>query len=488
MNVGRTTKDSHGDTWLTTAQGRLDGPADREVFGAGASMRMLLRESRTNNAYDQEKFRTRLYGLLGLETVRDDKGEFKLVFNAAKKSIGYEHIPIREVTRELLGGETLASLGNPRTGTAAAQKLRMALREAAAPITASQQQDINAWSVYTGGLIELKYKEGYEKPEFIASKLVPREPTATNGNRIIGEASMNLPDGPTGEGIEYPNQTIAPRWIFAPARVKYGQKCALTREAIAFGLGGILMKEIEAGGTALGYLEDYLLWATIWGVNIIAGTPGFQTGYTVNTFQYDGTPSTAANATFQTTAGTGASALYNYVNKFTGSTGLNSWTDLQTARGYLSYMREPETGYPILAGLKEVVVQPGTHDTALNVRSATSTFPVYGNAGIASTAAPGGAYFAPQITENNQLKVISSPISQKVLTDSGISTANSLDYWLAGDIGKAFKWLSVWENRIIQANDMSSSLVERDILAEYVYSWFGVPVVYDPHYLLLYTN
>lgn len=485
MNLNGIRKDSNGDNWLSTAQARMDGPADRERPAAMAGLRMLVRESKTNNAFDPEKFRARFYALLGW--TRDPLTD-KLRFDPRTKSLDYSDMPIREATRELLGSDFVSSLGNERTGTTAAQKLRMVLREAAAPITASQQQDVNAYSIYTGGLIELKFKEGFEKPEFIASKVVMSEPTATNGNRIIGEASMNLPNGPTDEANEYPNQTVAPRWIFAPKRVKYGQKAALTREAIAFGLGGILMAEIEKGGTALGYLKEYLLAATVWGVDIKAGTPGFQTGYTVNTYQYDGTPSTVANSTYQTAA-VAAPSLYNYVNKFTGSTGLNSWTDLQTARGNLSLMREPETGYPILTTLEDIVVQPFTEDTALNVRHATGTFPVAGSSGLTSATGQGGtATFAPQLERNNNLRIWSSAIWQKVLLDSGITQANSNDYWLAGSIKKAFKWLSVWDERIIQANELSSSLVERDILAEWVYSWFGVPVVYEPRYLILNTN
>lgn len=486
MHIGRTYKDGNGDNWLGTAQGKLDGPADREAFGAGSAMRMLVRESRTNNAFDAEKFRRRLYGLFGLEEIRTEKGEFKTVFNPAKKQIGYEEVPIREVTRELLGGETLAALGNSRTGTRASQMLRIALREGAAPITASAQQDVNAWSVYTGGLIELKFKEGFEKPEYIATKVVTSEPTATNGNRIIGEASMNLPDGPTQEAEEYPNQTVAPRWIFAPKRVKYGQKAALTREAIAFGLGGILLAEVQKGGEALAYLKEYLLAATVWGVNIAAGTPGFMAGYTTNTYQYDGTPGTAPNPTYQTAA-VAAPSLYNYVNQITGQAGLNSWTDLQTARGYLSMMREPETNFPILTSLDEVVVQPFTEDTAMNVRSATSTFPTYGG-GLSDGPTGSGATFAPQLQKNNNLRIWSSAIWQKVLLDSGVSLGNTNKYWLAGSIKRAFKWLSVWDERIVQANELSSSLVERDILSEWVYSWFGVPVVYEPRYVLLMTN
>lgn len=489
IDLKGTTTDRDGGKWLPEIDGRAykDAPRDFDRPGAGNAMRLLVRESRTNNAFDPLKFRTRLRAMLGLvESVGKDGG-IQVRFDPRKKQLDYDEMPFGEVTRELWGAEFWAALRNPRTASHANSQMVRSLREAAAPITASAQQDVNAYSIYTGGLIEMKFHEGYDLPEFIAGKLFPSEPTQTNANRIIGEANMALPDRATGEGIEYPNQQVIPRWIFAPPRVKYGQKAALTREAVAFQLGGILMQQIQKGGMALGYLKEYLSAATAWGQNIAVGTPGFMAGYTVNTFAYDGQPNAGFNNTYQT-AVPSSTSVYNYVNKFTGGTGLNSWTDLQTARGNLSLMREPETAFPIMARLKEVIVQPFTHDTALQVRHATGNLPAYGGGLAGGQPIVSGAIEAPQLAENSNLLVWASPIWQKVLLDAGVSQTNSNYYWLAGDLSKAFKWLSVWDARIIQANELSSSLVERDIVGEWVYSWYGVPVVFDPHYVLLQTN
>lgn len=473
------------EQWIPAATGEQDGEADRYCATAAHDIRLLVRESRTANAFDAEKFRRRMRSMMGLVEVSTGKGKFKTVFDPSKKKIGYEELPLREVSNELLGADFVSALGNERTGSLAAKKLSgmLSLRESVDPTSASSQQDVNAYSIYVGGLVELKFHEGYDQPDHIGTALVPTEPTQVRQQRIIGEASMNLPDGPTGEKEEYPNQTVVPRWVNRPPVIKYGQKAGLTREAVSFGLGGILLKEIEAGGKALGYLREYLTAATVQGVDIPVGTPGFMAGYTVNTFQYSIEPSTVYNATFQTSA----SGLYNYVNKFTGSTGLQTWLQLQTARGKLALMREPETNFPIKTVLEDAIVAPGLEDSARNALHATQVFPVYGASGLQSSSAGGGT-LAPNPSGNAAIRLWSSAIWNKQLVDSGVSQSNADLYYYLGSVKRAVKWFAVWDTRIIQANALSSDLVERDIVGEWVYSWFGVPAVMDPHYLLEWTN
>lgn len=462
------------------------GTRDRAAPGAGRGMRIFLKESRTNNAYDPEKFRANWRKALGLREVRDERGRVRTIYDPKEQKVWYDEFPIHEASRELLTGDFVDSLGNDKISGHGS----MMLREAMAPVTASSQQDVNAYSIYIGGLIEQKFLQGYQLPDFWARDAVHTETTSVREQRITCQSNMSLPDKDTKEGVEYQNNGVVPRWIIRPPVIKYGQKASLTKEAVVFGLGGELLSAIEGGGKSLGYLEEYLIAATVMGKDIIAGTAGFMDGYTVNTYKYNAQPSDSPNATYQTAAGTGSSAKYNYVNKFSG-TPLVSYQELAKARYQLSLMREPETNYPILANAKDLVVMPRYVDQTWAILHSTQIGPVFGSSGTTTAGtlgSQGGLQFSSPPPSNASLTLRSSAIWAKVLTDAGVTQANADLYWHIGDLKAAFGWAEVWPTKVQQANVLSTELVSADIVGLWVYSWFGCPYVRDARFNLQYTN
>ena len=437
-----------------------------------ANLRKLIKEVGADN------YRAKLREMLGVEIKHNPEGTFPAKYNAAKAQIGADEFSIRDLVEEFLGQGMVGGLANEKT----ADKQAMILREALAPVTASNFVDINAFNQTIGGLVEVRILQGYQLPAFISNDLFETMPTRVNGGKLIGIPNVQLPDGPTQEGQEYPNQGLTERWVIAQPNVKYAQKLSLTREAVVYDLSGELLSTAESIGQSLGYLKEYWCAAVAQGTDIIAATPGFLAGRTANTFIYKDVATATPNATYQTTAGTGASAKYNYVNKFANA--LVDWQNVQRVQAKLNLMREFETGYPILAELNEAVFSPNSEYNARAVIHATQILPFPLSSG--STTGAGGTYAPNPIPQ--RLKIYSSPIWNKQLVDAGVSQSNADTYWFAGDFKKSFVWREVWPMSVVQANPLSTEMLQSDIVNAWYASWYGVPCIRDPHYVVNSTN
>jgi hypothetical protein len=128
-------------------------------------------------------------------------------------------------------------------------------------------------------------------------------------------------------------------------------------------------------------------------------------------------------------------------------------------------------------------VSPNSEYNARNVIHATQVLP-FSNAGTVDF--PTAGTFAPNPIPT--VKLYASPIWNKVLVDSGISQANADIYWYAGDVRRAFVWREVWPMSVVQANPLSTEMLQSDIVNAFYSSWYGVPVVRDPRYVINSTN
>ena len=380
---------------------------------------------------------------------------------------------MRDIATELLGGSFVDGLVNPHIGMANAELLRDAL----APVTASSQQDGNLFSVYIGGLYEAKFLEGYQSPDFIGRELVKWETTNAREQRIPTTARVPPTNRSIIEGTEFPNVGAQPRWIIRPPVFKRGAKSSLTREALAYGLGGTLLQSLQDGGYSLGYIQEYAIAAYIQGVAIPVGNAYFADGLTVATYLYNQEPGTTYQAAYQSAVGTGTTIMYNYANLFTGSSGLQTYLQLQTARQALSLATEYETGYRISAKLDWIKVAMGAVDNAWNVLHATSVAPV--SPGFATSATP-IMTFSGNMPDNSRIKMVASPIWDQQLLDASVSSSNVLDYWFAGNPQKSFGWASVYDTELVPMDPRSASLVGSGIVWAAAYSWIGTPYILEP--------
>lgn len=472
---------------------RLNTSVDRSSYGepggmpsiTGRQLRMLIRESvgsagSPRDPVAQGRFRERFRRLLGVESkgVNPLSGqeEFRLVEGA---QISPNEFSIRDLCYEFLGGQTVGGLGNPKTADATTRELR----EALGPTTASAFQDINAFNQTIGGLVEVRILQGYNLPEFIGDEMMEEMPTKVNGGKLIGLPNLTLPDGPTAESTEFPDVRMQERWVIAPSNVKYAQKTSLTREAVVYDLSGELLSTAETMGMSLRYVKEYWQAGVVQGRDIVAGTPGFLKGRTCNTFIYKGQPTDTPNATYQTAAGAGASAKYNYVNALTNQ--LTDWTSFQTVQQKLNLMREFETNYPIMTKFDEIIVSPNKEYNARAVVHATQVLPATGVLSGQSNFPSNIALTANPIPT---LRIRYSNIWNKQLVDSGLSQPNADIYWYGGWFKRAFVFRKVWDFGIVQANPLTTEMLQSDIVNAWYASWYGVPMVRDPHFAINNTN
>jgi hypothetical protein len=434
----------------------------------GRNVRALIKDS----GGDLGRYRQRLRELLGVKVKDNANGRFPFQLRESEASISHDEFSVRELAYEFLGRDYVEGLGNEKGGE------EIPLREAVNPVLSSNFQNINAFNQTIGGLIEQRVLAGFLLPEYIAEQIFETMPTKVNGGKLIGIPNVQLSPGFTPEGQEHSEMGLTERWVIAPSNKKKTKKLALTKEAVAYDLTGELMSQGESMGKTLGYEKEYWCAGVAQGVDFIAGTPGFVEGLTNNTFIYKGQPTDTPNATYQTAAGTGTSAKYNFVNSLTNS--LTDYKSFQVVQNKLNLMREYETGYPILTRLSDVLVSPNSVYNAKVVIHSSQVLNTTGTSGLSGSAGVGT--FAGNPIPN--VNLISSQIWNKVLVDSGVSQTNADIRWWAGEFKKAFVWREVWPMAVLQANPTSTDLIDKQIVNAWFASWYGTPMVRDPHYVV----
>jgi hypothetical protein len=444
----------------------------------GSNLKSMIKDVGMGN------FRSHLRKLLGVKTKQYPSGVFPCKYDASEAQIGVDEFSIREISESFLGQQFVDGIHDVKT----AESTMLELAEAINPVTPSTFSNINAWTSVMGGLIEQRILAGYNMPDLIGRDLVEVVPTRVNSQRIITIPNITFPKRPTYAGEEIPSVGMNSRWILRQELIKYAQKLALTKEAVVFDLTGELLSQAESLGRTLALAQEMYIAASVQGVNISATatiTPDSVNGFTANTYAYNANVGDAFNNTFQTSAGSGTTAKYNYVNQSTGKTGITSWTDMQFIRGQLSLSTEYETGFRINASLDEVLVSPFNFDQAqyvvhnTQVFNMSSGFPTSGNA-------PGT--FSPNSPLNASVQVKKSANWEQVLVSSGVSQANAQCYVTAGNFKKSHAFYEAWPMLIEQGNPTSSEMISTQTVNLWVASWYGVPVVKDPRYVYQFTN
>lgn len=433
-----------------------------------ANVRALMKDAETTRVPFFRTFRD----LLGIETKENPNGRFP--FRLREAQISHEEFSVRELAYGFLGRDYVDGLMNPKNSDDAAYPLR----EAVNPVLSSNFQNINAFNQTIGGLIEQRTLAGFLLPEYIADQVFETMPTSVNGGKMIGIPNVQLSNGFTPEGQEHSEMGLTERWVIAPENKKKTKKLALTKEGVAYDRTGLLMSEGESMGKSLGYEKEYWCAGVAMGQDFAAGTPGFVAGLTNNTYRYKAQPTDTPNATYQTAAGTGTSAKYNYVNQFQNP--LTDNKNFQAVQSKLNLMREFETGYPILAPLADVLVSPNAIYNARVVIHASQVLNTTGTSGLSGSAGV-GTFSANPIPN---VRLLSSTIWNKLLVDQAVSQINADIRWWAGEFKKAFVWRELWPMNVESAALNNPELMDKQIVAAWYASWNGVPMVRDAHYVI----
>jgi hypothetical protein len=401
---------------------------------------------------------------------KDANGNRKLDPN---RQLFADNFSLREVAESILGSEGLAML-DPINGETYAKYVRAKNHITAASggnqnaifestgigLDPSAFININAYSILTGGLIEVKMLEGFNNPSFIGDQLMKTIPTKLNGQKIIGLNPIGDRAARRQPGQPHPRTQFGERWIQTPELRENALAIDVTKEAVFYDLTGDILSNAMSIGEELGYRKELEQLQMFSGVS--------------NAFNWKGTAYNTYVAAAGNTLGYAGNLVVSDANP------LYDWTSIQTA--YLAFSRftDPDTGKRILVNPTTLVVCPGKLATAnLILDSLTTQFrtggaqssanPLYVNSGAGNPVSNFGSY-----------KVLTSPLLEQELVTGGYTTAQATATWFLTDTTKAFAYMQAFPLTIQQAAPASYSMVDNGLVASYFGAEKGIPAVLSP--------
>lgn len=329
----------------------------------------------------------------------------------------------------------------------------------------SQFQDINTWTAIAGGLIEVKFLEGWENPAFIADDLMPAMPTKMlGGQKIIGLGRVG-----NKAIVRKPNEATQragfdERYVTTPPTDERALAIDITNEAVLTDLTGDMLQKAEEVGYWVAWAKELLCLDLFLGVT--------------NTYSYKGT----SYNTYLTSG--------NWINKVTGNE-LLTWEQIQTVILTFANMTDQETGTRVVIQPDTLLVMPAKVATARLVLDAYDT--EFRNS-LGATQATAPTLSVRRSTGNpyqGMFNVLSSVLAYQRATDStglSLSSTNANIYWWAFEKGKAFKYMQVFPLTVIPAPPNSYDMIDRNIVASYFARERGIPAVIEPRKVIVSTN
>lgn len=352
---------------------------------------------------------------------------------------GFEDFSLEEAFKGLVpGGSDSFHMLNPKHG--------VSLFESESAL------DLTAFSALTSRVIFTRVKEGYTSPEFIGSRVVQTIPSRLVRERMPGLGGV--PDQfatAINELEDIPYATIDDEEIESVATEKRARILAISKEAIFFDRTGALGTVSAKLGEALGRRKEKRILDTMYG---LTSAPNQGVSYI-----YKGT----TYGSYQTST--------PWINDIA-SNALVAWDDVDECESLLGQMLDPTTGDPMDVMAKHALVMPAKRKTAETIFNAIQVQSVpalaaRGNLTIASNPVAGIQYFT-------------SAQAYRQVIASGIAAANAANYWLYGDLTKAFGYVENWPITVVRAPENSEAEFKQDIAARFKVSERGTPVVLEP--------
>lgn len=315
--------------------------------------------------------------------------------------------------------------------------------------------NINAYTILTGGLIEVKILEAFQNPTFIGDKLMPSEATKLNGQKIIGINPLGDVSQRRAPGEPHPRTQFGERWIQTPETRENALAIDILKEAVFFDLTGDILRNASALGEQLAYRKELEIIDTIIGVT--------------NTFNWKGT----AYNTYANNLG--------YDNALTGND-LQDWTNIQTAWLKFSRFTDPDTAKRILINPGTILVSPGKLATANLILNAVSTQrrTGAGSSPAQTTSNPLNVSDTNGNPYSGMFDVLTSPLLEQQLVASGLTMDQSTSTWFMMEKGKSFKYMQNYPLQVQQASAQSYNMLDRGILASYFAHERGIASVWSP--------
>lgn len=298
-----------------------------------------------------------------------------------------------------------------------------------------------AFSNITGQIIYNAVMDAFTSEAFVFSPLVRTVQTEFNGEKIAGIARMGDRAEVVPEAMPYPKVGVSEDYIETPQTTKRGLIVPLTKEAIAFDRTGLVIQRCSEVGEWLGLNKEKRVIDAIIDENV-----------TTHRYKWRGT----TYATYQT------STPWDNV---TASAALTDWTDIDEAFQTLDAILDPNTGEPILASPKDLIVTRQNLMKARYIMSATEIRVGDGSSGGTQTLAANPVAVSPLRIHSSQL------LAARMATDT--------TYYI-GDINKAFAYMQNWPITTVQAPANSTDEFERDIVMQWKASERGAMSTWEP--------
>lgn len=320
---------------------------------------------------------------------------------------------------------------------------------------------VNTTSFLTinGLVLQTKIMERTQAPEYVLSRITPVTPTRKRKINTVGAGGVGDKAEEVHEGHPYPTFGFEEDWGETPQTVKRGFMLNVTKEAVFEDEFGVVLQEASGIGDYLGLNKEKRL------TDVYAGV--------VNPFSWRDT----SYNTYRTSAGNTADGKYLWLNDQANP--LTDWNDIDESKALFSAMVDAHTGEKIIVLPKHIVCTDLKESAfkrvlgAMEVRTLTAT-------GTVETVGPNPVSGSAQL--------IVAPLLQDRLVASGVNAANAKEYWLHGNMEKAFGYVENWPVTVVTAPQNNEAEFTQDIVARYKASEKGVPVVWNPRQVVRNKN
>jgi hypothetical protein len=357
-----------------------------------------------------------------------------------------EDVSIRDLAEAAVSREWVQAMDPRNNGTFVA-------------LEATTAVNTTAFLNVNGLVVQTKIMEKTQAPEYTLSRITPVTSSRKRKMSTVGAGGVGDKSEEVHEGHPYPTVGFDEDWGETPVTTKRGFIVNVTKEAVFEDEYGLVLSRASEIGDFLVLNKEKRL------TDVYAGI--------VNPYSWRDT----AYNTYRTSAGQTSDGKYLWLNDQANP--LSDWNDVDESKALFSGMVDAHTGEKIVVMAKHIVcndLKDAAFKRVLNateIRQLTAT-------GTVETIS------GNPIAGMNQLVV--APLLYDRLVASGVSTTNAKEYWLHGDMTKAFGYLENWPVTVVTAPANSEKEFEQDIIARYKASEKGVPFVMNPRYVVRNKN
>jgi hypothetical protein len=330
--------------------------------------------------------------------------------------------------------------------------------EASMDVTPSKFANISAFNSAVAGLLEAKFLEVWQSPNWLADQLVQNEPTMKRSEKFIGISNIGDVAMERKPGNRHVRAELSERFVETPDTVNHGVAIDVTREADMFDLTTQLFRQAESAAETLRRRKEYRILDVFLGIT--------------NTYKYNGT----ATNTYLTAGAYINDRSLPFVDWKTFNTALQAFVDLN----------DPETNEPLDVHPTQLFCMPGKWsdfrkaltDTEVESRTPTTM------AVVARGKNPfaGFVEIVPTITYPYAFKRAKAP------DGLNLSAVNATEYWWLGNFKKAFGYLENLPLLIQRPAASDYEMADRGLVFSLFADEMGVPFVKEPRHVQRFKN